>query len=78
MNVCKICTPRRLDLPSETEIRQRITALVAKCKKHGTIDIKKKGIQELFRGIITTIVNESQYTIKFQDVLIAFVPQLTE
>ena len=70
--------PGRLDLPSETEIRQRITSLVAKYKKHGTIDLKKRGIQEPFKGIISVIVADSQYKIKPKEALAAFVVKITE
>ena len=47
-------------------------------QKHGTIDTKKKGIQELFKGIISTIVSESYHTIKPQDTLASLVRQLSE
>lgn len=55
--------PERLDLPSETEIRQYITALTAKYNKHSTIHIKR-GIQEPFKTIITNRVVESHYLVK--------------
>ena len=56
--------PGCLDLPSETEIRQRITALSAKYKKHGTLILKSRGIHEPFRSIIVAIVEESQFTMR--------------
>lgn len=59
--------PDQLDLPSETEIRQRITGLKAEYKKHGTIVLTNREISEPFRSIIIGIVEESQYTIKLKD-----------
>ena len=58
--------PNRLDLPSEIEIRQRITALTARYKKHGAIRIKR-GMQEPFKTLITNMVQESSYSIKPKD-----------
>ena len=69
--------PDKLDLPSETEIRQRIASLTAKYKKHGTIDLKR-GIQRPFKGILTTIVVDSEYRIKPKQALEMFKIKITE
>ena len=69
--------PNKLDLPSETEIRQRITSLVAKYKKHGTIYLKR-GIQEPFKGILMNIVISSRYQVKPQQALEFFRLKITE
>ena len=69
--------PDRLDLPSETEIRQRITALTAKYKKHGTIFVKK-GIQEPFKTLLRGIVESSNFTIKPKDALVSFKTKAVE
>jgi hypothetical protein len=63
--------PNRLDLPSETEIRQGIAAITAKYKKHGTIHIKR-GIQDPFKTVLSNIVQESIYTIKPRDAIDIF------
>jgi hypothetical protein len=55
--------PDHLDLPSETEIQQRIAGLTAKYKKHGTIHVTR-GIQDPFKTVLSNIVQESLYTIK--------------
>lgn len=69
--------PERLDLPSETEIRQYITALTAKYNKHSTIHIKR-GIQEPFKTIITNIVVELHYLVKPKDALDQFKGMVVE
>ncbi|KAG1692281.1 putative glutamate receptor [Nymphon striatum] len=53
----------RLDLPSESEIRQRISSLFAKYKKHGTIEAKRRGIIEFYRqhlGIIKKVMTKAR------------------
>lgn len=51
-----------LDIPSESEIRKRITALNVNYNKHGTIRYKR-GIQDPFRKIIIDIVTVNEYEI---------------
>ena len=51
LEILKTHHPGKLYFPSETEIRSRISKLVTKYKKHGTIYIVK-GIQEPLRGYI--------------------------
>ena len=53
------------------EIRQRITSLTAKHKKHGTIDLKRS-IQEPFKGTQTNIVVDSEHRIKPKQALEMF------
>ena len=69
--------PEKLDLPSETEIRQRIASLTAKYKKHGTIDLKK-GIQKPFKGILSTIVMDSEHQVKTKQALELFKVKVSE
>jgi hypothetical protein len=57
--------PDRLDLPSETEIRQAITTLMAKQKKGQQITIITIwGIQMPYLATVIRIFNESNGTIK--------------
>ena len=69
--------PEKLDLPSETEIMQRITSLTAKHKKHGTIDLKRH-IQESFKGIIMDVVVDSEHRIRPKQALEIFNATVTE
>lgn len=60
--------PGRLDLPSETEIRQAITMLMDKNKKGQTLSlVRKTGIAEPYRSTVMQIFVESQSTIKPAD-----------
>ena len=57
--------PERLDLPSETEIRQAITTLMAKQKKgQQTTLTTTRGIQMPYLATVIRIFNESNGTIK--------------
>ena len=70
--------PGRLDLPSESEIRQRISSLFAKYKKQGTIESKRKWIVDSFRERICSIVSTSQFQIKPAEALRKFLSTCTD
>lgn len=60
--------PGRIDLPSETEIRQTITMLTDKKKKGKTLSfVRKTGIVEPYRTTVMRIFVESQANIKPAD-----------
>lgn len=61
--------PGRFDLPSETEIRQLVTRLVAKMKLNGTITLTPRGIQEPFKTILINIVHASNFVIAQSEAL---------
>ncbi|KAG1680512.1 Beta-TrCP [Nymphon striatum] len=70
--------PDRLDLPSESEIRQRISSLFAKYKKHGTIETKRRGIIDFYRRRIYDIVSDSSFQIKPAAALRKFLDACTD
>lgn len=69
--------PGRLDLPSEAEIRQRISSLFAKYKNNGTIETKRRGVEDPYRERIYVIVSESQFKIKPAEALRKFLSDCT-
>ena len=48
--------PGRIDLPSESEIRQRISSLFTKFKKQGYILVLRRGIPDEYRDTIVRII----------------------
>ncbi|KAG1681219.1 SWI/SNF complex subunit SMARCC2 [Nymphon striatum] len=70
--------PDRLNLPSESEIRQRISSLFAKYKMHGTIETKRRGIINFYRQRIYEIVSDSSFQIKPAAALRKFLDACTD
>jgi len=71
--LCKMY-PERYDIPSETEIRQRISTLFTKYKKTGSIVSRRKPthISEPYQSTIVHILESHTYNIKPKEALELF------
>jgi len=78
LEILKKKYPNQFDIPTKTEIRQQITALIAKYKKHRMTVLPKRGMQEPHKRIIEAIVEESWFQILLKEALICFKEKVNE